>query len=120
MKKITLIVVSIFVAGSLFSFVPNAWGQDEAKSVKQYTVKEIDELRRVCRDRFLFGTSYWNKRGNRISRASREVDGERIVEERVRTYILVGITAKEILAEDKRKHDEHQAWLEKTKNAQGK
>lgn len=69
---------------------------------RSYTVKELDDLRSVVRDRLLFGTSS-NKGGGRTSRP---YYGERLiqeVEEAVRTHMMAGHTAQDILDEDRNK-----------------
>ena len=78
---------------------------------RRYTAREVDELRSVCETKWLYGTTYWEyptdtTKGfvhTRMSRAYREEEKVKAVEELVRTYMLAGITAKQIIKEDKRK-----------------
>jgi len=67
---------------------------------KKYTVKEIRDLRNVCENIYLFGTSLFG--GTRFSRVYKEVEKVVAVEQMVRTYILAGITAKDIRDEDEK------------------
>jgi len=66
---------------------------------RKYTVSEIDDLRRVCDDRFLWGTSKRHP-GMHSSRVYDPVERSNAVENMVRTYMLAGITAEDIRAED--------------------
>lgn len=67
--------------------------------MRQYTVKEIDELRRCCETKFLYGFYRFpesNEVRHYTSRASYEWERSRIVEEMVRTHMLAGHTAKDL------------------------
>lgn len=66
---------------------------------RRYTVAEIDDLRRMCDLRFLFGTTYPSNE-TRWSHSYQAGERERAVEEMVRTYLLAGITADDIRAAD--------------------
>lgn len=65
---------------------------------KPYTVREIDALRTACEARWLFGTTDWGQ--HLSSRSYRPEERDRGVEEMLRTYIMAGIRADEIYAED--------------------
>lgn len=72
---------------------------------RAYTVKEIDSLRKVCEDRLRYGSSVrdkwpWQSNGNGRICLSLRSPSKREIEEVVRTYMLAGITADDILAED--------------------
>lgn len=72
---------------------------------RRYTVREIDELRVACGERYLFGTTYFEfdaTGATSWSRTYREKEAVVAVEGMVRTYMLAGITAKQIWEEDKR------------------
>ena len=74
-------------------------------SERRYTVREIDELRGACRDRYKFGTTYFEFATSGASRWSHQYrENEMVVaaEETLRTYMLAGITAEQIWEEDKR------------------
>ena len=67
---------------------------------RAYTVSEIDALRSACRDRVIWGTTNSDyMRG--MSGSYREADMVKSAEEMVRTYMLAGITADQIYAEDR-------------------
>lgn len=68
----------------------------ELEDKKSYTVREIDELREVCEDIWLYGTV----QGSGMSRAYHQSDKDRGVEALVRTYMEAGITAEDIYKED--------------------
>lgn len=72
-------------------------------SERPYTVAEIDALREVCRHKYVWGT-YWDApletgRG-RSSRNYREQDCIKAAEEMVRTHMLAGHTALDLIAHD--------------------
>ena len=68
--------------------------------MRAYTVDELDELRRVVRNRWLWG-SYSGSRGiNSISRSYKEVEMNAQVEELVRTHMIAGHTAEDLLASE--------------------
>ena len=66
---------------------------------RAYTVQEIDDLRRVMEQRYLFGTTA-PADGLRNSRTYRETDMIKAVEEMVRTSMLAGITASDVRRAD--------------------
>ena len=67
---------------------------------RAYTVREIDDLRRACEQRWLFGSTYRGP-GQHSSRSYRSEEKDTGVEEMVRTYILAGIVADDIYAADR-------------------
>jgi hypothetical protein len=85
------------------------------KPVKKtrYSVREIDDLRRVCEERYLWGSTYTppfepgETSRVRHGRSYKESDKNAAVEEMVRTFMLAGVTAADIRAEDKRRYDEY-------------
>jgi len=77
---------------------------------KKYTVKEVRDLRAVCEQVYLYGTSIY--RGG-FSRTFNETDKTVTVEQMVRTYILAGIVAKDIREEDEKKLRKREALKEK-------
>jgi hypothetical protein len=66
---------------------------------RSYTVKEIDDLRRCVEDRILFGTCVL-PRGGASSGGYREQDLQVTVEQRVRTHMLAGHTAQDLIEAD--------------------
>ena len=72
-------------------------------SDRRYTVAEIDALRGVVEMKFLFGT-YNLLSGCHNSRAYRAEEKEKAVEERVRTHMLAGHTAQDLIDSEPR-HD---------------
>ena len=90
---------------SVFMFVavvPSLYGQEPVIE-RRYTVKEIDDLREVCERRYLYGTT--SLVVPQMSRAYYENDKIKAVEELLRTYMMAGITAKQINEEDKKTTD---------------
>lgn len=67
---------------------------------RSYTVKEIDDLRRACDRRWLWGSSV---AAGGASRAYREEVRVKAVEEILRTHMLAGHIAEDILEEDRRR-----------------
>lgn len=65
---------------------------------RAYTVAEIDALRSVCKMRWLFGTT---EPGNSFSRSYKAEELDHGVEQLVRTYMLAGLTAGDILEQDR-------------------
>lgn len=71
-------------------------------SERQYSIREIDELRKAVEMRYLWGTTnYDHIRG--FSRQYKEEEKVKAVEEMVRTYMSVGKTAKDLYEADKKR-----------------
>ena len=66
---------------------------------RAYTIKETDALRRVVEHKYLYGS--YGRMQSGMSRTYMESDKDKHVEERVRTLMVAGITAEEILAQEK-------------------
>lgn len=62
---------------------------------RAYTVRELDELRRVLCNKYLWGT-YGLPMGKGQSRCYREDEMTKIIEEQVRTHMLAGHTADDL------------------------
>jgi hypothetical protein len=62
---------------------------------RAYTVQEIDNLRRACEMRWLYGTTKLSPGGG-FSRCYREEEKSNGVENLVRTYMIAGKTAQDI------------------------
>ena len=62
---------------------------------RAYTVRELDDLRRVVEHKWLFG-SYSLALNNVTSRIYREEEKQKAVEERTRTHMLAGHTAQDL------------------------
>lgn len=62
---------------------------------RTYTVQEIEDLRRAVDNKFLFGSYKIRTVGN-TSRPYHEADKVVIVEEKVRTFMLAGLTADDL------------------------
>ena len=83
---------------------------------QKYTVSEIDELRYALQERYIWGTTYSPPPDTIIqstdtihgvsyssrSRVYNQQEMNIVVEQRLRTYMIAGIKAKDIYAEDKR------------------
>ncbi len=65
----------------------------------RYTVHEIDALRRAVGNKYLYGT-YRLALGTNTSRTYNEDEKMRAVEEQVRTFMLAGLTADDLLASE--------------------
>lgn len=94
----------LLIALMFLVLATNSYSQsrDTTAIKRAYTVHEIDKLRQVCGDRWLFGTTCFDCSPG-LSRAYKEVDKDRAVEEMVRTYMVAGITAEDILEADREK-----------------
>jgi hypothetical protein len=68
---------------------------------RAYTVKEIDELRKVCEYRWLFGSSVPSAMVE-YGRSYQIGEKEKAVEEIVRTHMLAGHVAQDLIDEDTR------------------
>jgi hypothetical protein len=66
---------------------------------RNYTVKELDDLRRVVEDRVLFGTSFNDGKG-RVSGQFRAGEVRNEVEQLVRTHMIAGHTAQDLIDAD--------------------
>lgn len=65
---------------------------------RKYSVEEVNALRRVVESKYLFG-SYHGRCG--FSRAYKDVEKDKTVEEMVRTHMIAGHTAEDLLASEK-------------------
>jgi len=65
---------------------------------RAYTVKELDALRIACRNKWLFG--FYNPSEDCMGRSYQQQDLDRGVEERVRTHMLAGHTAEDLIASE--------------------
>jgi hypothetical protein len=76
-------------------------------SERAYTVKEIDALRRACRERVIWGSSVMSHlyRG-RSSGSYKASEADQKAEEMVRTFMLAGITAEQVKEQDQSAEDE--------------
>ncbi len=90
---LTLVLMGLFVG-------VNVNAADNCRKERSYTVKEIDELRSVVEQRWLFGTSVVPDTRSQMSRSYQEDEKTRCVEELVRTYMLAGKTADDLRKED--------------------
>ncbi|GHC61761.1 hypothetical protein GCM10010136_02510 [Limoniibacter endophyticus] len=66
---------------------------------RAYTVREIDDLRNACRNKFIWGF-YSGAIVAGISRSYKESEMIRSSEELVRTHMLAGHTATDLLASE--------------------
>lgn len=67
---------------------------------RSYTVKEVDELRSVIERKWLFGTYGWDEEAMQCSRCYKEGEKTVAVEEMVRTHMLAGHTAEDLIASE--------------------
>jgi hypothetical protein len=68
---------------------------------RKYTVAEIDELRQVVENKYLWGSYSGPVGGNGDSRAYLEQDKTAAVEQMVRTHMLAGHTAIDLRASER-------------------
>ena len=87
---------------ALAAIAPSLFAQNLVN--RRYSVSDVDELRAVCNERYLFGTSILRdgRRSYQMSRSYKESEKAVVVEEMVRTYMAAGITAWLIRQEDER------------------
>lgn len=64
---------------------------------RAYTVKELDALRSTVRDKYLWGSYHGCSNHSSASRSYNEIDMNKMVEELVRTHMLAGHTAEDLL-----------------------
>lgn len=62
---------------------------------RKYSVQELNELRRLCEHKWLFGT-YMPTNSCGFSRSYQEIDKIKAVEEMVRTHMIAGHTAEDL------------------------
>lgn len=70
---------------------------------RAYTIQEIDDLRECCRNRYIWGrysgAPLWTDReGHGFSRSYKEHEMLSAAEEMVRTHMLAGHTAQDLLS----------------------
>lgn len=65
---------------------------------RSYTVQEIDALRRACWNKYLWGFYRESTSDDGPSRSYNESKAAKIIEEQVRTWMLAGKTANDLLA----------------------
>lgn len=68
---------------------------------RAYTVSELNALRRIIENKWLFGTYDFNSVGNRWSRSYYENEKASCVEKLVRTHMLAGHTADDLIKSEK-------------------
>lgn len=66
---------------------------------RAYMLKEIDDLRQLCRDKWTYGSFFPDFASGQIGRTWYGSERDIGTEELVRTYMLAGITAEQIRAE---------------------
>jgi hypothetical protein len=71
-------------------------------SERSYTVREIDALRAACEERYLFGSCAPTSEG-RSSMSYREEEKAVAVEEMVRTHMIAGHVAQDLIDADTEK-----------------
>jgi hypothetical protein len=69
---------------------------------RSYTVSEVDALRTALEKRFLFGSCAPNHKG-RSSLSYTEEEMAEVVEHRLRTHMIAGHVAQNLIDEDVRK-----------------
>ena len=85
---------------------------------RSYTVAEIDALRAACTERYVWGSSVPSPKGG-VSRCFAKGEVEEAVERLVRTHMMAGHTAEDLIAEDQRRIDERNKAIAKAKEATG-
>jgi hypothetical protein len=77
------------------AYVPQRLWEGMHMSERKYSVSEINELRRVVENMYLFGT-YNLVSGGTMSRSFSESEKNIAVEQQVRTHMLAGHTADDL------------------------
>jgi len=77
-----------------------------------YTVNEIDELRRVVEERCEFGSCAPTQTGRVSRRSYMPGELEREVEEKVRTHMLAGHVAQDLINADIEKESERKRKID--------
>lgn len=76
---------------------------------RQYSAKEIDDLREFCGRRYDFGSCYddaiFCDHGCAMGRGYSESERAVEVEQQVRTFMIAGVTAQDLLDEDKQRYE---------------
>ena len=67
---------------------------------RKYSVQEIEKLRRAVDNQYLYGRYRGPSLGRCWSWPYNEAEKAKIVEERVRTHLLAGHTAEDLLASE--------------------
>lgn len=82
---------------------------------RAYTVSEIDKLRVAVRTKYVYGSTYFpppkpgeTTFGRQSLRSYSQGEVEIATEERLRSYMLAGITAEDIYEQDKPKEEHPQ------------
>lgn len=70
---------------------------------RAYTVSEINDLRQVVETKWLWGSYNLSQHSGGMSRSFNENERAKAVEEMVRTHMLAGHTAADLLASERRK-----------------
>lgn len=70
-------------------------------SDRKYSVAEIDALRKACEMHWMWGTTYIKPGVGSMGRSYNPIEKEAGVEQLVRTYMIAGITAEQMYAEDR-------------------
>lgn len=75
---------------------------------RSYTVDEIDALRYALEERFVWGSSLGpnTSMSSGLGRSYQKQDMIATVEAQLRTFMLAGVTAEDIFAEDRRRRSE--------------
>lgn len=100
MKRIMTCVMAVILTVLLVDSILLSEEVEIKKVVvkRGYTVREIDELRSACEDRWLYGTT--NITHSMMGRSWVGAEKDKGVEEFVRTFMLAGIVAEDIYKED--------------------
>lgn len=67
---------------------------------RSYTVQEIDALREAMKNRLFFGNANGETKKIHSYESRWELDQQRYLESRLRTYMLAGITAEDLKRAD--------------------
>ena len=65
---------------------------------RKYSVEELDDLREAVRHKYLYGSYRPTQQHGLMSRTFREDEMAKVVEEEIRTHMLAGHTAKELMS----------------------
>lgn len=92
-------VESVFQENPLFKRLKVNRGMSEVMTERKYSVGELDDLRRVVENKWLFGC-YNHCQQTRISRPYYADERTNAVEDMVRTHMSAGHTAEDLIASE--------------------
>lgn len=86
---------------------------------RAYTVSELDDLRRVLRNKWLYGSYLpdWEPGVSMMSRSYMPGEQDAAVEQMARTHMLAGHTSDDLLADERERQEKWAAAREAARTA---